>query len=154
MAGVGESAAIITLITTAAQLSSAIYDVASRYNDAKDQIQAFGNDLKIFEKILVQLSLLLCKIDSRPDLPGNMFQIVTTMVIEDSANMLLQLEAYIDSLYNRVSLDGTPRGFFLGQGKCAFDAKEFMLHRTRLDGMKLNILFVLIMNTSGSRGSR
>ena len=59
MAGVGEAAAVVGLIDTAAQLSKAVVDIASRYKNARRQIETFGREVGILGDILGQLYRLL-----------------------------------------------------------------------------------------------
>ena len=58
MAGVGEASAIVSLIGTAATLSKAVVDIASKYKNARKQIESFGREIGILGNILDQLHRL------------------------------------------------------------------------------------------------
>lgn len=67
MAGVGEVGAIAGLISTAASLSKAVIDIASKYKVARLQIESFGQEVGNLGKILGQLHHLYIKDDLRSD---------------------------------------------------------------------------------------
>lgn len=54
MAGIGEAGAIVGIITTAAQLSKALYEATSKYKNARTEIECFCRDLELLGKILNQ----------------------------------------------------------------------------------------------------
>ena len=51
MAGVGEAAAIVSLVGTAATLSKAVVDIASKYKNARKQIEFFGREVGVLGNV-------------------------------------------------------------------------------------------------------
>ena len=59
MAGVGEASAIVGLITTAATLSKTVFDIASRYKQARKEIESFARELQTLGDLLDQFTRVL-----------------------------------------------------------------------------------------------
>ena len=55
MSVLGEVSAIVGLIATAAQLSKAVIDIASKFKNARKQIEYFGQEVAILGSTLEQL---------------------------------------------------------------------------------------------------
>ncbi|KAK0515210.1 hypothetical protein JMJ35_002589 [Cladonia borealis] len=140
MAGVGEASAIVGLISTAASLSKAVIDVASKYKAARLQIESFGQEVGILGKILDQLHRLYSKDDLRSD--GGVIA-VTVDILDQCSGLFAELETYRDTLYSRA---GSVRNVtFFGKTKWVFEEKELEYLRTRVESMKINMLLIMTM---------
>lgn len=137
MAGVGEAAAIVGLVSTAARLSKAVIGIGAQYRDAKAQIESFGRDVSILGKILDQLCRLLSTGASHIDISVHL---LTTEIVDECSDMFAQLDAYNDRLYgNSATLNPTLRA----KAKWVFEAAELDYSRTRVDSMKMNLLMMM-----------
>ncbi|MCJ1266997.1 hypothetical protein MMC22_006882 [Lobaria immixta] len=126
MAGVGEAAAIIGLVSTAAELSKAVFGVGAQYKNARVQIESFGREVSMLGKILDQLSRLLSKGASHIDIGVHL---LTTEIVDECSTMFAQLDAYKNKLYgNSAALNPTLRG----KTKWVFEAAELDYLRTPL----------------------
>ena len=140
MAGVGEAAAIVGLISTAASLSKAVIDVASKYKVARLHIESFGQEVGNLGNILGQLHRLYSKDDLRPD--GGVVS-VTVDILDQCSGLFIELETYRDALY---SGSGSARKItFRGKTKWVIEVKELEYLRTRMESMKLNMLLMMTM---------
>ena len=140
MAGVGEAGAIVGLISTAASLSKAVINIASKYKVAKLQIESFGHEVGILGQVLDQLYRLYSKNDIRSD--GGV-KSVTVDILDQCSDLFADLEKYRDSLYDRTV---TVRNVsLLGKAKWVFQEKELKYLRNRVESMKLNMLLTMIM---------
>lgn len=137
MAGVGEAAAIIGLVSTAAELSKAVIGIGAQYKNARVQIESFGREVSMLGKILDQLSRLLSKGASHIDIGVHL---LTTEIVDECSTMFAQLDAYKNKLYgNSAALNPTLRG----KTKWVFEAAELDYLRTRVDSMKINLLLMM-----------
>lgn len=137
MAGVGEAAAIIGLVSTAAELSKAVIGIGAQYKNARVQIESFGREVSMLGKILDQLSRLLSKGASHIDIGVHL---LTTEIVDECSSMFAQLDAYKNKLYgNSAALNPTLRG----KTKWVFEAAELDYLRTRVDSMKINLLLMM-----------
>ena len=140
MAIVGEAGAIVGLISTAASLSKAVIDIASKYKVARLQIESFGQEVGILGQVLDQLHRLYSKNDIRSD--GGV-KSATVAILDQCIDFFTDLEKYRNALCSRT---GSVRnvGFF-GKTKWVFQEKELEYLRTRVESMKLNMLLIMIM---------
>ena len=140
MAGVGETAAIVGLITTAASLSKAVVSIASKYKIARLQIESFGQEVGNLGNILGQLHQLYSKDDLQS---GESVISVTADILDQCSGLFAVLETYRDTLY---SGRGSARKVnFRGKTKWIFEEKELEYLRTRVESMKLNMLLMMTM---------
>lgn len=140
MAGVGEASAIVALIGTAATLSKAVFDIASKYKNARKQIESFGTEVSILGNVLDQLHRLQEKDHMEAD-DGIQSVIMTTL--GQCAELFSELETYKDALYSR---PGSVRNLtFRGKAKWVFTAAELDYLRARLESVKTNILLMMTM---------
>ena len=140
MAGVGEAGAIVGLISTAASLSKAVIDIASKYKVARLQIESFGQEVGILGNILGQLHRLYKKGDLRSD-EGVIS--LTADILDQCSGLFAELETYRDDLYSKT---GPVRSItFFGKTKWVFEEKELEYLRTRVESMKMNMLLMMTM---------
>jgi hypothetical protein len=140
MAGVGEAAAIVGLIDTAAQLSKAVIDIANRYKNARRQIEMFGREVGILGDILGQLYRLLGKDHLKED--AGVYS-VTVTILDQCSDLFSELDVYKEALYSR---PGSVRNLtFRGKTKWVFEAAELDYLRARLESMKTNMLLMMTM---------
>ena len=140
MAGVGEASAIIGLISTAASLSKAVIDIASKYKVARLQIESFRQEVGILGNILDQLHRLYSKDVSHSD--GGVISL-TVDILDQCSGLFTELETYRHPLYSRT---GSVRNVtFFGKTKWVFEEKELEYLRTRVESMKINMLLMMIM---------
>ena len=140
MAGVGEASAIVGLISTAASLSKAVIDIASKYKVARLQIESFGQEVGILGNILDQLHRLYSKDDLRSD--GGVVAVIRD-ILDQCSGLFAELETYRDTLYSRTRLANNVT--ILGKTKWVFEEKELEYLRTRVERMKTNMLLMMIM---------
>ena len=140
MAGVGEASALVGLISTAAGLSKAVIDIASKYKAARLQIESFGQEVGTLGNILDQLHRLYNKDDLRSD--GGVIAVIVG-ILDQCRGLFAELETYRDTLYSRT---GSVRNVtFLGKTKWVFEEKELEYLRTRVESMKINMMLMMIM---------
>lgn len=140
MAGVGEAGAIVGLISTAASLSKAVIEIASKYKVARLQIESFGQEVGILGHVLNQLHRLYIKDDFRSNMD---VKSVTVDILDQCSDFFTNLENYRDTLYSRT---GTVRSVsFFGKTKWVFQEKELEYLRTRVESMKTNMLLMMVM---------
>lgn len=140
MTGVGEASAIVGLITTAAQLSKAVIDIAGKYKDAKKQIESFGHEVAILGNILDQMYRLLGRDHLERDI--EIYSVLVT-IVNQCSEFFSELNVYRDTLYSR---QGSVRNLTLrGKTKWVFDATELDYLRARLESMKTNMLLMMTM---------
>lgn len=137
MAGVGEAAAIIGLVTTATRLSKAMIEIGTQYRDAGAQIESFGREISILGKILDQLSRLLFKGASHIEIGVHL---LTTEIVDECSDMFAQLDAYNDRLHGS-SAASNPT--LRAKVKWMFGAAELDYFRARVDSMKINLLLMM-----------
>ena len=124
MAGVGEASAIVGLIGTAATLSKAVVDIASKYKNARKQIEAFGREVGILGNVLDQLH----RLQEKDHMEAELFS---------------ELNTYKDALYSR---PGSVRSLtFRGKAQWVFTATELDYIRARLESVKTNMLLMMTM---------
>ncbi|KAA6414704.1 MAG: hypothetical protein FRX48_01454 [Lasallia pustulata] len=140
--GIGEASALLSIINTAAISSKAIISIASKYKDAREQIQAFGCEVSILGKLLDQLHRRL----SNPSWTVEEYvKLLTDQIIDECINIFTQLDTFKDNLYakpadlepSRVSLKGTT--------KWVFKSTELEFLRARMDSMKINMVLIMAM---------
>ena len=140
MAGVGEGSAIVGLIGTAATLSKAVVDIASKYKNARKQIESFGAEVSILGNVLDQLHRLQEKDHMEAD---DGIQSVIMTILGQCAELFSELDTYKDALYSR---PGSVRNLtFRGKTKWVFTAAELDYLRARLESVKTNILLMMTM---------
>ena len=140
MAGVGESSAIVALIGTAATLSKAVVDIASKYKNAGKQIESFGREVGILGNVLDQLHRLHEKDHMEAD---DGVHSVTMTILGQCAELFSELDTYKDALYSR---PGSVRSLtFRGKTKWVFTAAELDYIRARLESVKTNLLLMMTM---------
>ena len=140
MAGVGEAGAIVGLISTAASLSKAVVDIASKYKAARLQIEFFGKEVGILGHVLDQLHRLYNKDDLWSD--GGVISL-TTDILNQCSGLFADLETYRDTLYSRT---GSVRIVKLrGKTKWVFEERQLEYLRTRVESMKMNMLLMMTM---------
>ena len=140
MAGVGEASAIVSLVGTAATLSKAVVDIASKYKNARKQIEFFGREVGVLGNVLEQLHRLQEKDHLEAD---DGVHSVTMTILDQCAELFAELETYKDALYSR---PGSVRGLtFLGKAKWVFTAAELDYLRARLESVKTNMLLMMAM---------
>ena len=145
MAGVGEVSAIVTLIGTAAQLSKAVIDIASKYKDARKQIESFGHEVAILGTILDQMYRLLGRDHLERDI--EIYSVLAT-IVNQCSDFFSELEVYKDALYSR---QGSLRNLSLrGKTKWVFEAAELEYLRARVESMKTNMLLMMTMQCMDS----
>ena len=139
MAGVGEASAIVGLISTAASLSKAVIDIASKYKVARLQIESFGQEVGNLGNVLGQLHRLYSKDDLRSD--GGVIS-VTVDILDQCSGLFAELETYRDALYGRT---GSLRNItFLRKTKWVFEEKKKLEYlRTRVESMKMDMLLTM-----------
>ena len=140
MAGVGEVSAIIGLISTAASLSKAVIDIASKSKVARSQIESFGQEVGILGNIIDQLHRLYSKDDLSSH--GGVTS-VTVDILDQCSGLFAELETYRDTLYSRIGSVRNVR--FLWKTKWVFEKKELGYLRTRVESMKINMLLMMVM---------
>ena len=138
MAGVGEAGAIVGLISTAASLSKAVIDIASKYKVARLQIESFGQEVGNLGKILDQLHHLYSKDDLRSD--GDVISVIVD-ILDQCSGLFAELEAYRDTLYSTTR--SVRNVTFRGKTKWVFEEKELEYLRTRVESMKMNMLLMM-----------
>lgn len=142
MAGVGEASAIVSLVNTAATISQAIIFVASKYKDAREQIQAFGREVFILGKMLDQfhrrLSNRLWTVDED-------VQLLTDQIIDECINIFTQLDVFKHNLYNTPADVEPARVTLKGKTKWVFKTTELDFLRARVDSMKINMVLMMVM---------
>ena len=140
MAGVSEASAVVGLIGTAATLSKAVVDIASKYKNARKQIESFGREVGILGNVLDQLHRLHEKDHMETD---DEVHSVTMTILDQCAEFFSELDTYKDALYSR---PGSVRGLtFRGKTKWVFTAAELDYLRARLESMKTNMLLMMTM---------
>ena len=140
MAGVGEGSAIVALIGTAATLSKAVVDIASKYKNARKQVESFGREVGVLGNVLNQLHRLQEKDYMETD---DGIRSVTMTILGQCAELFSELDTYKDALYSR---PGSVRGLtFRGQTKWVFTAVELDYLRARLESVKTNMLLMMTM---------
>ena len=140
MAGVGEASAIVGLVGTAATLSKAVVDIASKYKDARKQIEFFGREVGVLGNVLDQLHRLHEKHHMGAD---DGVHSVTMTILDQCAELFAELDTYKDALYSK---PGTVRGLtFRGKAKWVFNAAELDYLRARLESVKTNMLLMMAM---------
>ena len=140
MAGVGEASAIVALIGTAATLSKAVVDIASKYKNAGKQIESFGREVGILGNVLDQLHRLHEKDHMEAD---DGVHSVTMTILGQCAELFSELDTYKDALYSR---PGSVRSLtFRGKTKWVFTAAELDYIRTKLESVKTNLLLMMTM---------
>ena len=140
MAGVGEASAIVTLIGTAATLSKAVVDIASKYKNARKQVESFGREVGVLGNVLDQLHRLQEKDYMEAD---DGIRSVTMTILGQCTELFSELNTYKDALYSR---PGSVRGLtFRGQTKWVFTAVELDYLRARLESVKTNMLLMMTM---------
>ena len=147
MSGIGEASAIISLVSTAAQLSQAIIEIAAQYKSARAQIESFGREVSILGRILDQLRRLLSKDASRIEIGVHL---LITEIVDECSDMFAQLEAYSERLCGK---PGSRNPSLRGKTKWVFKAAELDYLRARVDSMKINLLLMMTFQTiSASQG--
>lgn len=142
-----EASAIIGLVATAAHLSRIIIEVATKYKNARTQIESFGRELGILGKILDQLRRLLSKDASSLDMS---FHVLATEVIDECGEMFSQLNNFKEKLY---SSSASQNVSWRGRTKWVFEAAELDYLRARVDSMKINLLLMMTFQTiNGQQG--
>lgn len=141
MAGVGEASAIIGLVSAAASLSKAVFEIGIQYTNAKAQIESLGREISILGKILDQLSRFISKGKSHIDISVHL---LTTEIIDECSNMFSQLDAYNDKLYGN-SVGSNPS--LRAKTKWVFQAAELEYFRARVDSMKINLLLMMSLQS-------
>ena len=140
MAGVGEGSAIVALIGTAATLSKAVVDIASKYKNARKQVESFGREVGVLGNVLNQLHRLQEKDYMETD---DGIRSVTMTILGQCAELFSELDTYKDALYSR---PGSVRGLtFRGQTKWVFTSVELDYLRARLESVKTNMLLMMTM---------
>lgn len=142
MAGVGEVSAIVSLVSTAATISQAIFSIAIKYKDAKDQIQAFGREVAILGKVLEQLHRRL----GNPLWPVDEdVQLLTEQVVEECISIFSQLDAFRSNLYSKQATVEPGRVTLRGSTKWVFKSTELDFLKARVDSMKINLVLMMVM---------
>ena len=141
MAGVGEASAIVGLIATAAQLSKTVYDIASKYNNAKKEIQSFGRDVGILDQILDQFDRIFGRDLAKAE-PGSRSLILD--IVHQSQDLFTELEKFRDALFIKVG--GSRSLGRLGRVRWAFQASELQYLQARVDSMKVNLLLMMTLH--------
>ncbi len=96
MAGVGEASAIVNLIAIAPQLSKAVIQAASNYNQARTQIESFGREVCMLGEILGQLRDVLFPDTNKSHLePG--VKTLLSQILDECSGMFSQLNGFSDS---------------------------------------------------------
>lgn len=101
MSGVGEASAIVGLIATAAQLSQAVIDIASKFKNARKQIEYFGQEVGILGSILEQLERFYSREDLQCD---EGVYAVTRTILDQCATLFRELEEYKQALHTQFRL--------------------------------------------------
>ena len=146
MAGIGEASAILSFVAVAAQASKAAIDAASRYKRATVQIEAFRREVGLVGNIFERLNSVFVKDTFGIDPKINALRTEITVECKD---LFAQLETF------REGLCWTPDAGPLnpnrrGRLKWVFKAQELEYLRARVDGMKLNILLMITLESSRS----
>ena len=141
MAGVGEASAIVNLIAIAPQLSKAVIQAASNYNQARTQIESFGSEVCILGEILGQLHDVLFPDNNKSHLePG--VKTLLSQILDECTGMFSQLDGFSDRLHAKPSaLQSVTR-----RGKVQWvlgDKTELEYLRARVDSMKINISLMM-----------
>ena len=98
MVDFGEAPAIVSFIGTAATLSKAGVDIASKYKNARNQNESFGREVGVMGNILNQLQRLQEKEYMEAD---DGIRSVTMTILGQCAELFSKLETYRDALYSR-----------------------------------------------------
>lgn len=142
MVGVSEASAVIGLMTLATPLSQAVIDIAGRYKNARVQIESFGLEVGLLGEVLDQFYRFLSREGPRID---NGAHLVTVSIVNQCTNLFSELDVYRASLYSR---PGSVRNLaFNGTGRWIFQALELRYLRARVDSMKINILFMMMLES-------
>ena len=144
MAGVGEASAIVNLIAIAPQLSKAVIQAASNYNQAKTQIESFGREVCMLGEILGQLRDVLFPDNNKSNLePG--VKSLLSQILDECSGMFSQLNGFSDRLHAKPNaLQGVSR---LGKVQWVLDKTELEYLRARVDSMKINILLMMTLQS-------
>lgn len=146
MAGVGEASTIIGLIGTAAKISKAVIDIASKYKDARQQIESFGREVGFLGRTLGQLHRTFLRDQGQMTID---IRILTGDILDECSNFFCQLDGFNDELYGKASTFAPPS--LRAKTKWVFDSKDLEYLRARVDSMKVNIL--LMMTLQSAHGS-
>jgi hypothetical protein len=137
MSGVGEASAIVGLIATAAQLSQAVVGIASKFKNARKQIEYFGQEVGILGSILEQLERFYSREDLRCD---EGVCSVTRTILDQCTTLFRELEEYKQALYTQ---SGSMRN--IAFGKWVFNSDDLDVYRTRVESQKTNLLLMMEM---------
>ncbi|KAL8828124.1 MAG: hypothetical protein Q9191_002771 [Dirinaria sp. TL-2023a] len=143
MAGIGEFATFFSLAGEAIKLSKTVYDLASKYKQARKQIESFARELQTLGDILDQYTRGLKKGLFSAD-PGA-YSIIAS-IVNQCEDLFSDLEKYRDALYTGPET-GRSIGF-LGKTRWAFQTSELNYLQTRVDGMKINLLLMMTLQTA------
>ena len=135
------------LINTAANVSQAIISIASKYKDAREQIQAFGREVSIFGKILDQLHRRLG--DPLWTVNEDVLLLIG-QIVDECTNIFTQLDTFKDNLYSKPATvktadEETPSAILKGRTKWVFKSTELEFLRARVDSMKINMVLMMAM---------
>ena len=140
--GVGEASALLSIINAAAEISKAIISIASKYKDAKEQIQAFGREVSILGELLDQLHRRL----SNPSWTVEEYvKLLTDQIIDECINIFTQLDTFKKNLYAKPANLELPRVSLKGSTKWVFKSTELEFLRARMDSMKINMVLIMVM---------
>ena len=137
MSGVGEASAIVGLIATAAQLSQAVIDIASKFKNARKQVEYFGQEVGILESILEQLERFYSREDLQCD---EGVYAVTRTILDQCTTLFRELEEYKQALHTQ---SGSVRN--IAFGKWVFNSDDLDVYRTRVESQKTNLLLMMEM---------
>ena len=147
---IGEASAIVTLVNLSARLSKALYDIASKFYDARAQIEAFGREVQMLGEILNQLQRFLKQQDHSAD-----FEVtcVTNKVLEQCTTLFSGIDDFREKLYaiERSSDPGKARITFRGKTKWVFESSELQLLQAQVDSMKINMLLMMSLQCLQSK---
>ena len=144
MAGVGEASAIVGLVATAAQLSKAVYDIGSKYSNAKKEIQSFGRDVGTLGQVLNQFDRILSEDPSIID-PG--VRSTTFSIVDQCRELFGDLERFREALYTRPGAALRIRD----RVKWVFQASELQYLQSQVDSMKINLLLMMTLHRRRSQ---
>ena len=137
MSGVGEASAIVGLIATAAQLSKAVIDIASKFKNARKLIEYFGKEFGILGNILEQLERFYSREDLQCD---EGVYAVTRTILDKCTTLFRELDEYKRALCTQ---SGSVRN--LAFGKRVFNSDELDVYRVRVESQKTNVQLMMLL---------
>ena len=137
MSGVGEASAIVGLIATAAQLSKAVIDIASKFKNARKQIEYFGQEVGILGNILEQLERFYSREDLQCD---EGVYVVTRTILDQCTTLFRELDEYKLALC-------TQSGSVRNHGKWVFNSDELDVYRVRVESQKTNLQLMMLLQS-------